>query len=84
MIIGVRKWAVCVGLATIAAGFCGALIGGWKKSQPSPMPPPPCNDAAGLIDETVHVLNCNPGERMETEHIGNHVLIKCFCPAVHR
>lgn len=79
MIIGVRKWAIVVGIATIACGFFGALIGGWRSS------PEPCSDGVAILSvDTYPKINCVSGAKLEIDRQGTVMLAKCLCSSVQR
>ena len=78
MIYGVRRWAVVVGLLTIAAAGVGSFL-----ALRTPGPPEPCRDSmdVGFNPD----LECTPGARVEiypAGHAGGHplILVKCVCP----
>jgi len=84
VIVGVKSWAIGVGLATVAAGFLGAMVGGWQSSPPGPPgPPPACVSTAEIINSAASARECKNGARLEVWPMGGeHALIKCVCPAV--
>lgn len=76
MIIGVRAWAIVVGLLTIAAsGFGGYL------ALRTPEPPEPCKDSTIIIGSRYGTKECASREHaMEVYPAGNgYVLVKCIC-----
>lgn len=76
MIIGVRKWAVLVGLAMVAAGFLGALAGSWVPG------PAICKDQTfqmGAWGTTA--ATCDEGAKGEIVRELGMVLTKCTCPS---
>lgn len=81
MIIGIKAWAIGVGLATVAAGFLGAMIGTWK-----PGPSSPCRDSEELVSKKELERHCDPGARIEVYPAGwaggPVALVKCVCPRV--
>lgn len=83
MIIGVKRWAIGVGVATVAAGFLGAMVGNWKPSPSVPKPPSECVSTAEIISAANSARTCEHGARLEVWPAGNeNALIKCICPPV--
>lgn len=83
MIVGVRSWAIGVGLATIVTGFLGAMVGGWKPSPPAPQDPRNCVSTVELITARETARLCRDGARLEVwPAFRDSVLVKCVCPAV--
>lgn len=77
MIVGVKRWALVVGIACVPAAFFGTMIARW---QSSPTPPPPCNEAVAVIGKDGHdLINCNVGDRLEVVREGTVILAKCLC-----
>lgn len=84
-IIGVRQWAVVVGLAMVAAVGAGA----WAALR-KPGPPEPCRETVEIVMQGGDVV-CPPGSEMETTVIEREtwhgyakVQVRCRCPKAVR
>lgn len=75
MVIGVKRWAVAVGLGCVAASFAGWLVGSWV---PSPDVPEPCRPSVGVYDSDDSVATCYGNCRLSFEKLeAGKVLVVC-------
>jgi hypothetical protein len=75
VIIGVRRWALVVGVLAVLGASSGGLLGVRSRM---PVPPRPCVDEMRLQCEQ-GTVSCDSRQRIEVYPHFNCLLIKCLC-----